>query len=101
LPGELARFGDQARGDAKYEAVAEMPHASERLFSVAPASEAVAAVLAALAAVLPPSAANTAGLLALITLRLGERYDVANPLLDAAVSRARDEGHATRLGIIY
>jgi DNA-binding CsgD family transcriptional regulator len=101
LPGELARFRDQARGHAQYEAVADIHDASERLFSGAPASEAVAQVLAALAAGLPPSAANTAGLLALITLRLGERYDVANPLLDAALSRARDEGHATRLGIIY
>ena len=61
LPGKLARFRRQARGHAEYEAVADIHEASERLFSGAPADEAVAQALAALAAALPPSAANTAG----------------------------------------
>ena len=56
---------------------------------------------AALAAALPPAAATMAGFLALIALRLGEQYDVALPLLDVALVRARAEGHTTRLGIIH
>jgi DNA-binding CsgD family transcriptional regulator len=99
--GELERFREQARGHPEYEAVAGVHDAYQRVFSGAPASETVAQTMAALATGLPPSAANTAAFLALITLRLGERYDVATPLLDAALQRARDEGHATRLGIIH
>jgi DNA-binding CsgD family transcriptional regulator len=101
LPGKLAQFRHQARGHAEYEAVADIHEASERLFSGAPADEAVAQAQAALSATLPPSAATMAALLALITLRLGERYDVALPLLDVALVRARAEGHATRQGIIH
>jgi DNA-binding CsgD family transcriptional regulator len=98
---ELQRFREQARGHAEFKAVADSHDAYERLLSGIPASEAAAQAQAALAAGLPPSAANTAAFLALITLRLAERLDVAMALLDAALARARDEGHATRLGIIH
>jgi DNA-binding CsgD family transcriptional regulator len=101
LPDKLAQFRRQARGHAEYEAVADIHEASERLFSGAPADEAVAQARAALSATLPPSAATAAALLGLITLRLAERYDVALPLLDAVLARARAEGHATRQGIIH
>jgi DNA-binding CsgD family transcriptional regulator len=101
VPAKLAQFRRQARGHAEYEAVADIHEASERLFAGASAAEATAQAQAALTATLPPIAANMAALLALITLRLGERYDVALPLLDLALVRARAEGHATRQGIIH
>jgi DNA-binding CsgD family transcriptional regulator len=58
-------------------------------------------VQAAFAVGIPASASTTAGLLALQTLRLGEQYDLALRLLDVALERARDEGHATRQVIVY
>jgi DNA-binding CsgD family transcriptional regulator len=101
LPGMLAQFRRQARGHAEYEAVADIHEASERLFAGAPVDEVVAQALAALTATLPPNAANLAALLGLITLRLSERYDIALPMLDLALARAREEGHSTRQGIIH
>ena len=101
LPGMLAQFRRQARGHAEYEAVADIHEASERLFAGAPADEVVTQALAALTATLPPNAANLAALLGLITLRLSERYDIALPMLDLALARAREEGHSTRQGIIH
>ena len=58
-------------------------------------------VLAALAVGLPPASQTTAGLIALLTLGVAERYDVASRLLEAALENARNEGHATRQGIIH
>ena len=101
VPAKLARFRTQARGHAEYEAVADIHEASERLLAGAPADDAMAQAQAALTAKLPPIATNMAALLALITLRLGERHDVAEPLLDLALRRARAEGHATRQGILH
>ena len=66
-----------------------------------PAAAAMEEVQAALATGLPPSAQSNAALLALLTLRLGERYELAVRLLDVALERARQEGHATRQGIIH
>jgi hypothetical protein len=66
-----------------------------------PAADSVEEVKAALTAGIPPSAATTAGLLALQVLRLGEEYDLAVRLLDVALERARSEGHAARQGIIH
>ncbi len=55
----------------------------------------------ALATGLPRSAQSNAALLALLTLRLGERYELADRLLDVALERAHREGHATRQGILH
>ena len=56
---------------------------------------------AALAAGLPAAAATNATFLALLTLELGERYDLALRLLDVALEGARREGHTTRQGLIH
>jgi DNA-binding CsgD family transcriptional regulator len=101
LDAHLERFRDEARGHAGYEAVARIHAAQEQLNQGGPAAAAVAEVQAAFAAGLPPSSANTAGLLALQTLRLGEQYDLALRMLDVALERARGEGHATRQAIIH
>ena len=58
-------------------------------------------VEAALAVGLPPAAATNATFLALLTLELGERYDLALRLLGVALEGARREGHATRQGLIH
>ena len=50
---------------------------------------------------LPRSAETTAVFLALLTLRLAERYELPARLLDVALERARREGHATRQGLIH
>jgi tetratricopeptide (TPR) repeat protein len=89
LDAHLERFRDEARGHAGYEAVARIHAAQEQLNQGGPAAAAVAEVQAAFAAGLPPSSANTAGLLALQTLRLGEQYDLALRMLDVALERPR------------
>ena len=48
-----------------------------------------------------PAPRTGAALLALIAFRLGERYDQALLMLDAALEQARREGHAARQGIIH
>ncbi len=101
LAAHLQRFRDDAEGHPGFEAVASIHGAQERLLRGAPAAAAVEDVQAALMAGLPPGAETNAGLLALLTLRRGERFDVAVRLLDIALERARREGHATRLGIIH
>ncbi|MET0762151.1 MAG: AAA family ATPase [Thermoleophilaceae bacterium] len=101
LNPHLQRFREQARGHPGFEAVARIHAAQEQLNNGGPAAAAVEEVLAAFAAGLPPSAANTSALLALQTLRLGEQYDLALRMLDVALERARAEGHATRQGIIH
>jgi DNA-binding CsgD family transcriptional regulator len=101
LEAHLERFREQARDHSGYEAVARIHGAQERLFQGAPADEAVDDVQAALMAGLPPAAATSAGLLALLTLQLGERYELALRLLDVAEERAREEGHTTRQGLIH
>jgi DNA-binding CsgD family transcriptional regulator len=62
---------------------------------------AVAEVEEALATGLPPSAATTGAFLALATLELGERYELALRMLDVALEGARREGHAARQGLIH
>ncbi len=101
LAGHLQRFCAQARGDPGSEAVARIHAAAERLFRGGSAEAAAEEVQAALVAGLPPAAATQAGLLAVTTLRLAERYDVAARLLDLAYEGARREGHTARQGLIH
>jgi DNA-binding CsgD family transcriptional regulator len=101
LAARLREFRDLARGRPGFEAVARIVSAQEQLLHGGPASAATDEVQAALMAGLPPSAQNTAGLAALLTLIVGERYELADRLVDAALERARQEGHATRQGILH
>jgi len=98
LAEQLPRFRDQAAGRPCFEAVARIHTALEQILQGGSAAAAVEDVEAALAAGLPAAAATTAAFLALRTLQLGERYDLALRLLDVALERARREGHATRQG---
>ena len=97
----LERLRDQARGHPGFEAVARIHLAQEQLLSGGCAATAAREIEAALTAGLPASARNAAGLLALSTLRLSERYELASRLLGAALEGAQQEGHATRQGIIH
>jgi DNA-binding CsgD family transcriptional regulator len=101
LPAQLRSFRDQARGHPGFEAVASIHSAYEQLLRAEPAATALDEVQQALEKGLPPSAQSNAGLLALLALRLGERYELAVQLLDEALERARLEGHATRQGILH
>jgi DNA-binding CsgD family transcriptional regulator len=100
LAARLRRFRDRARGHPGFEAVARIVSAQEQLLHGEPAAAATDQVQAALAD-LPSSAQTTAGFSALFTLVVGERHDLAALLMDAAMERARHEGHATRQGIIH
>ncbi|MFZ0089236.1 MAG: AAA family ATPase [Solirubrobacteraceae bacterium] len=97
----LRRFNDQAGDQPGFEAVARIYVAREQLVRGGSAAAAAEEIQAALMAGVPPSAENTAALLALWILRLSERYELTRRLLDAALDRARQEGHATRQGIIH
>jgi DNA-binding CsgD family transcriptional regulator len=101
LAARLRQFRDLARGRPPFEAVARIVSAQERCLRGEPAAALTEEVQAALMTGLPPSAEATVGLVALTTLRLGERYELAVRLLDGALERARREGHATRQGIIH
>jgi DNA-binding CsgD family transcriptional regulator len=101
LDAQLDRFLDQARGHPGFLAVAGIHRAYEQLMRGEPATAAMEEVEQALATGLPSSAQSNAALLALLALRLGERYELAVQLLDAALKRAREEGHATRQGILH
>jgi DNA-binding CsgD family transcriptional regulator len=104
VDAQLQRFGDQAQGYPGFEAVARIHSAYEQLLRGEPAAAAMDEVEQALAAGLPHSAYSAlpnAALLALLALRLGERYELAVQLLDAALERAQQEGHATRQGILH
>jgi len=101
LAAHLREFHDLARGHPGFEAVARIISAQQQLLQGGPAAAATDDVQAALMAGLPPSAQNTAGLAALLTLIVGERYELADRLMDAALQRARQEGHATRQGILH
>ncbi len=101
LSGLLPRFRDRARGHPAYEAVARIHIAAAEVFAGASAAAAMDEVEGALAVGLPPGSQTTTAFLALLLLRWGERFDLALRLLDAALERARREGHATRQGIIH
>ncbi len=101
LAGHLRRFRDQARGHPGFEAVARIHTAQEKFFQGGSAEAAADEVQSALAVGLPPSAATNAGFLAVQTLRLAERYDLALRLLDLAYEGARREGHTARQGLIH
>src|SRR6516165_8197124 len=101
LAARLREVRDLARGHPGFEAVARIVGAQEQLLHGGPATAATDDVQAALMAGLPLSAQNTAGLAALLTLIVGERYELADRLMDAALQRARQEGHATRQGILH
>ncbi len=101
LETQLQRLSERARGRPDFEAVTKIVRAHEQLSRGEPADTAIEEVQAAFMAGLPPSQETTAGLLALFALVLGEQYELAALLLDAALDRARREGHATRQGIIH
>ncbi len=101
LDPQLRRFRVQACGHPGFEAVARIHSAHEQLLLGGSATAAAEEVQAALMEGIPPSAENAAGLLALWTLRLSERYELPLRLLDAGLERAQREGHATRQGIIH
>jgi DNA-binding CsgD family transcriptional regulator len=101
LAAQLQHFRGQARGHPDFEAVASIHGAYEQILLGEPAAAATEEVQRALATGLPGSAQSNAAHLALLTLRLGERYELAARLLDAALERARQEGHATRQGILH
>lgn len=101
LPAHLERFRDQARGHPQFEAVATIHEAQARLFAGGPIAPIRDMVQTALSTGIPPSARTTAGLLSLELLRYCEEYDVALRALDAALERARSEGHTTRQGLIH
>src|SRR5262249_48909257 len=91
---------DHARGHPGFEAIARIFEAHNLLLDGGSAQVATDQALAALAAGLPPATEMSAGLLAIMTLAVGERYDIAGRLLGPALERARSEGQATRQGII-
>ena len=101
LAAQIERFRDQARGHPSFEAVASLHDAQNELVSGGSAPVAVRQVEEAFAAGLQPSAGRNAVLMALITLRIAERYDLALRMLDAGLERAREEGHVARQGVIY
>jgi DNA-binding CsgD family transcriptional regulator/tetratricopeptide (TPR) repeat protein len=100
LAARLRGFRDLARGRPGFEAVARIVSAQEQLLHGGSAAAATDGVWAALAD-LPSSAQTTVGFSALFTLVVGERHDLAALVMDAAMERARREGHATRQGIIH
>ena len=101
LAAHLRRFRDQALGHQGFEAVVSLYDAHEQVVHAGSAALAAEQVEAALAAGLPASAAINAGLLALMTLRFTERYDLALRMLGVGLERAQAEGHAARQGVIY
>jgi DNA-binding CsgD family transcriptional regulator len=98
---ELQRFRERAAGHAGFEAIARIHTAQEQLLQGGSAAAAVEEVEAALAAGLPAGAATAPMLLAMLTLELGERYDLALRLFEVALDGARRDGHATRQGLIH
>jgi DNA-binding CsgD family transcriptional regulator len=101
LPAHLGRFRELARGRPAFEAVARIVDAHDQLMRGEPAAAATNDVQAALMAGLPRSVETTTGLVALFALVSGERYQLAALVVDAALARARREGHATRQGILH
>jgi DNA-binding CsgD family transcriptional regulator len=101
LPAHLEQFGWLAQEHRGYATLTRIVRAQERLFRGTPAAAAVAEVQTALMTELPPRARTDAVLLALMTLHHGEQYDLATRLLDIALDGARQEGHATRQGLIH
>ena len=101
LAARLRGFRELARGRPGFEAVAGIVSAQEQLLHGEPAAAATDGVWAALMAGLPSNVETTVGLSALFTLVAGERHDLAGIVMDAAMERARREGHATRQGIIH
>jgi DNA-binding CsgD family transcriptional regulator len=101
LSAHLRRFREQARGHPEFESVARIHAAQQQLFSGASTATVIAEIHAALAAGLPPGADSNPALLALITLRWAEDYDLPARALDVALEQARREGHAARQGVIH
>ena len=101
VAGHLQRLRDEAADHPGFEAVARIHSAQEQLLQGGSATAAVEEVEAALTAGLPAAAASNAVFMALLTLELGERYDLASRLLDVGLEGARREGHATRQGMIH
>lgn len=101
VAAQLQRFRELAQGHPAFAAVAAIHGAQEQLIRGAPAAAAMQEIETALRAGLPPAAQTGAMLVALLSLRIGERFELAARLLDAALERARSEGHATRQGLIH
>ena len=101
LAAQIERFRDQAQGHPGFEAVASLHDAQNEFVGGGSAAVAVRRVEEALAAGLPPSAGRNAVLMALMTLRVAEHYDLPLRMLDLGLERAREEGHVARQGVIY
>jgi DNA-binding CsgD family transcriptional regulator len=101
MAAQLQRFRELAQGHPGFAAVAAIHGAQEQLIRGAPAAPAMEEIETALRAGLPPAAQTGAVLMALFSLRIGERFELAARLLDVALKRARDEGHATRQGLLH
>ena len=101
VAGHLQRLRDEAAGHPGFEAVARIHTAQEQVLQGRSATAAAEEVEAALMEGLPAGAASNATFVALLTLELGERYELASRLLDVGLEDARREGHATRQGMIH
>jgi DNA-binding CsgD family transcriptional regulator len=102
LPARLERFAEQTAGDEAYVAVAEVHAAHERLLSGgSTAAAAVERTETALARGLPRRTMTNTLFVALTTLSLCERHDLATRWLRAGLEVARREGHAARQGFIH
>jgi DNA-binding CsgD family transcriptional regulator len=101
LPDRLERVRRWAVDDPRFEAVAEIYDAQEALYRGEAAASVVERIQAVLAGGLPAALGANALFVALSTLRLAERYDLASRWLDVGLEVARREGHVTRLGILH
>jgi DNA-binding CsgD family transcriptional regulator len=101
VPGYLQSFDEQARGHPHFEAVARIHRAGELLLRGGPAATVMDELEGALATGLPERANTGAGVMVLQQLRHCEQFDLALRGLDAALDRARREGHTTRQGLIH
>jgi DNA-binding CsgD family transcriptional regulator len=101
LPDELARFREQAAGDPRYEAVAQIHAAHLGLVLGGRAADAVDQVRAAVATGLPAQAVTNTLFMALTTFVQGEAYDDANAVIDAGMEISRQQGFAARQAILH
>jgi DNA-binding CsgD family transcriptional regulator len=101
LPDELARFREQAAGDPRYEAVAQIHAAHLGLVRGGRAANAVDQVRAAVATGLPAQAVTNTLFMALTTFVQGEAYDDANAVIDAGMEISRQQGFAARQAILH
>jgi DNA-binding CsgD family transcriptional regulator len=101
LPEELARFREQAAGDPRYEAVAQIHAAHMELVRGGRADDAVDQVRSAMAKGLPAQAITNTLFMALTTFVQSEAYNDANAVIDAGMEVSRRTGFAARQGILH